>query len=105
MPSVRLTSRRIQLSTAVILMVFLVSGCINKKQETDEEPQVNVLIDSTYHAMNPMDLEFDSLELVMIDSGMADLMVAYREIRAYTLPNTTPPALQFNPLPYGFRIP
>ena len=105
MPSVRLTSRRIRLSTAVILMVFLVSGCINKKQETDEEPQVNVLIDSTYHAMNPMDLEFDSLELVMIDSGMADLMVAYREIRAYTLPNTTPPALQFNPLPYGFRIP
>jgi Asp-tRNA(Asn)/Glu-tRNA(Gln) amidotransferase A subunit family amidase len=52
-----------------------------------------------------MDLQFDSLELVMIDSGMADLIEAYRDIRDYGLPNSTPPALQFNPLPYGFRIP
>ena len=52
-----------------------------------------------------MDLEFDSMELAMIDSGMAELIDAYREIRAYALPNSTPPALQFNPLPYGFRIP
>ncbi|MEN8229615.1 MAG: amidase [Bacteroidota bacterium] len=105
MPSVRLTSSRIQLLTAVFFMVLLLHGCNKKKGETDEEPQVMVVIDSTYHAMNPMDLEFDSLELVMIDSGLADLMVAYQDIRAYALPNSTPPALQFNPLPYGFRIP
>jgi Asp-tRNA(Asn)/Glu-tRNA(Gln) amidotransferase A subunit family amidase len=64
-----------------------------------------VEIDSIYHAMNPMDLEFDSLELLMIDSGMLDLVDAYRAIRAYGLPNSTPPAIQFNPLPYGFQLP
>ncbi len=36
---------------------------------------------------------------------MADLIEAYREIRAYALPNSTPPAIQFIPLPYGFIIP
>ncbi|RLD87084.1 MAG: amidase [Bacteroidetes bacterium] len=55
--------------------------------------------------MNPMDLIFDSIEQTMIDSGMADLMDAYRAIRAYGLSNSTPPAIQFNPLPYGFQIP
>ena len=64
-----------------------------------------MVIDSTYYAMNPMDLHFDAAEQAMIDSGMADLMDAYREIREYGLPNSTPPALQFNPLPYGFQIP
>jgi len=55
--------------------------------------------------MNPMDIEFDSMELAMIDSGMADLIMDYREIREYHLANSTPPAIQFNPLPYGFSIP
>ena len=55
--------------------------------------------------MNPMDLEFDSKELAMIDSGLADLITDYRNIRDYHLDNSTPPAIQFNPLPYGFRIP
>ena len=54
-------------------MVILFSGCNNDKEETGEAPGVNVVIDSTFYAMNPMDLDFDSLELVMIDSGMADL--------------------------------
>jgi Asp-tRNA(Asn)/Glu-tRNA(Gln) amidotransferase A subunit family amidase len=64
-----------------------------------------VEIDSVYHAMNPMNLDFDAEELAMIDSGMADLIDSYQQIRAYSLPNTTPPALQFNPLPYGFELP
>ncbi len=59
---------------------------------------VKVVFDSTYYAMNPMDLEFDSLELVMIDSGMADLLDAYRQIRAYDLPNSTPPAITIQSL-------
>ncbi len=66
---------------------------------------MRVVIDSTYYAMNPMDLRFDSAEQAMIDSGMAELIDAYRAIRAYDLPNSTPPALQFNPLPNGFQLP
>ena len=105
MHSVELTSRRIQLLSGFIMIGLLVFGCNSTKEESGDEPQVRVVIDSIYYAMNPMDLEFDSLELVMIDSGMADLMAAYREIRAYSIPNTSPPAIQFNPLPYGFKIP
>jgi Asp-tRNA(Asn)/Glu-tRNA(Gln) amidotransferase A subunit family amidase len=62
-------------------------------------------MDSTYYAMNPMDLQFDSVEQVMIDSGLAELMDSYRQIRAFDLPNSTSPAIQFNPLPYGFKVP
>jgi Asp-tRNA(Asn)/Glu-tRNA(Gln) amidotransferase A subunit family amidase len=76
-----------------------------KEEQQEDETYVKVVIDSTYYAMNPMDLQFDSLELVMIDSGMAELISDYRSIRAYNLPNSTPPALQFNPLPYGFIVP
>ncbi len=90
---------------STLFMTILLFSCTARESAPDADPQVNVVIDSTYYAMNPMDLEFDSLEQVMIDSGMADLIDSYRAIRAYDLPNGTPPAVQFNPLPYGFRIP
>ncbi len=80
-------------------------ACKQTHSEEDESVHVSVQLDSTWHAMNPMDLEFDSKELAMIDSGLADLITDYRAIRAYHLENSTPPAIQFNPLPYGFRIP
>ena len=88
-----------------LLMVLYATSCNDKSSDTEEDSGVMVEMDSIYHAMNPMDLDFDSLELVMIDSGMAELMGAYRAIRAYGLPNSTPPAIQFNPLPYGFQLP
>lgn len=105
MRSLELTSREIQLVAGVISMLFIFVGCSNKSKESGEESQVKVVIDSTYYANNPMDLEFDAVEQMMIDSGMANLMGAYREIRNYNIPNSTPPAIQFNPLPYGFNIP
>ena len=89
----------------LLLLMGILCSCNNKEQVPEDDQYVHVEIDSTYFAMNPMDLEFDSMEQAMIDSGMADLLDAYRQIRAYDLPNSTPPAVQFNPLPYGFRIP
>ena len=88
----------------MVLMALTIS-CGNRENDSQLETNIHVEIDSTYHAMNPMDLQFDSIEQTMIDSGMADLMDAYRAIRAYGLPNSTPPAVQFNPLPYGFQLP
>ena len=82
----------------MVLMALAIS-CGNRENACQLETNIHVEIDSTYHAMNPMDLQFDSIEQTMIDSGMADLMDAYRAIRAYGLPNSTPPAIQFNPLP------
>ena len=105
MPSLRLTHREIQLSLLFFFVVLYTTSCQNSTKESAEDSGTMVEIDSTYHAMNPMDLQFDTTEQVMIDSGMAELLDAYREIRAYRLPNSTPPAIQFNPLPYGFQVP
>jgi len=105
MHSVRLIFRSISKLSLVFLLVFLTSSCGKRAANNGQDPGVRVVIDSSYVAMNPMDLHFDSAEQAMIDSGMADLIHAYREIRAYELPNSTPPALQFNPLPYGFQVP
>jgi Asp-tRNA(Asn)/Glu-tRNA(Gln) amidotransferase A subunit family amidase len=90
---------------SILFLLILSFSCRQAKSDEEEETQIKVEFDSTWYAMNPMDISFDSMELGMIDSGMADLVMDYRAIRAYKLPNSTPPAMQFNPLPYGFRIP
>ena len=105
MTSLCLTHRGIRMLFLSFFVVLFATSCKNSNSESRDDPVVMVEIDSTYHAMNPMDLQFDSIEQTMIDSGMAELMDAYRAIRAYELPNSTPPAIQFNPLPYGFQIP
>ena len=86
------------------LLIILIS-CNRNSEESSGNQEVHISIDSVYYASNPMDLDFDSLELAMIDSGMGDMIESYRQIRAYDLPNTTPPAIQLNPIPYGFEIP
>ena len=105
MTSLRLTHRGIRMFLLSFFVLLYSTSCQNNAKESGEDPEITVEIDSTYHAMNPMDLQFDSVEQTMIDSGMAELMDAYTAIRAYGLPNSTPPAIQFNPLPYGFQIP
>jgi Asp-tRNA(Asn)/Glu-tRNA(Gln) amidotransferase A subunit family amidase len=100
-----LTSSKIALLLSLLIPTLHFAGCKGDRSDEPDGPEVMVVIDSTYHAMNPMDLEFDSLEQVLIDSGLADLMDAYRAIRAYGLPNSIPPALDFNPLPVGFTPP
>ncbi len=97
--------RRAAVCTGAFLGALILFSCSKKEKEEAEGSHVKVVIDSTYYAMNPMDLRFDSLEQVMIDSGLAQLIDDYRMIRAYDLPCSTPPALQFNPLPSGFRVP
>jgi Asp-tRNA(Asn)/Glu-tRNA(Gln) amidotransferase A subunit family amidase len=105
MTNFQLIYRGIRFPLLFILVLFSCLSCQNSNKDSRESYETMVEIDSSYHAMNPMDLRFDSVEQVMIDSGMADLLDAYRAIRAYDLPNSTPPAIQFNPLPYGFKVP
>ncbi|MFO7933490.1 MAG: amidase family protein [Bacteroidales bacterium] len=104
-PGSSVLPRSIVLSVFMVLSMAMVLFSCDRKKEESAETNVQVEIDSTYYTLNPMDLEFDSLEMVMIDSGMADYIDAYRKIRAYDLPNTTPPAFEFNPIPRGFLIP
>ena len=95
------------LQYCVIFMLLLAPfrSCMKDREEGREVRSINVEIDSTYYAMNPMDLRFDSMEQAMIDSSLSEKIDAYRAIRAYPLPNSTPPAIQFNPLPLGFKVP
>ncbi len=90
---------------AIALLLLIVFACNNPAPDQKNPTMVDVIVDSAWYVMNPMDIGFDSMEQAMIDSGMADLLMDYRDIRAYELPNSTPPALQFNPIPYGFIIP
>jgi Asp-tRNA(Asn)/Glu-tRNA(Gln) amidotransferase A subunit family amidase len=87
------------------IFILIIASCRNKADQYGVYPDVVVEIDSTYYAMNPMDLQFDSMEQAMIDSSLSDKIDAYQAIRAYPLPNSTPPAIQFNPLPLGFEVP
>ena len=105
MQSVWLTFNKIALRIAIVNALVLAFACNREQKEKEPEGGGVVEVDSTYFAMNPMDLEFDSKEMVMIDSGMADYIDAYRAIRAYGLPNSTPPALEFDPLPHGYTPP
>ncbi len=99
------TLQRCAVAAGAALLILISPSCKQASTETENSTHINVQMDSSWHVMNPMDIEFDSMELAMIDSGMADLIMDYREIREYHLANSTPPAIQFNPLPYGFSIP
>ncbi len=99
------TFRRSASPVATALLLLIVFACNNPAPDQKNPTMVDVIIDSAWYVMNPMDIGFDSMEQAMIDSGLADLLMDYRDIRAYELPNSTPPALQFNPIPYGFSIP
>jgi Asp-tRNA(Asn)/Glu-tRNA(Gln) amidotransferase A subunit family amidase len=105
MRHVLLIDNKIALFLVVVAAVMLNGSCGRDQKDAPAESGVKVVLDSTYHAMNPMDLQFDSVEQVMIDSGLADLMDAYRAIRNYGLSNSTPPVLEFDPLPEGFYPP
>ena len=99
------TFRRSAIPVATALLLLFVFACNNPAPDQKNPTMVDVIVDSAWYIMNPMDIRFDSMEQAMIDSGLADMLMDYRDIRAYELPNSTPPALQFNPIPYGFSIP
>jgi len=86
-----------------VLLVLSISGCKGKK-DAEKEP-VKIEVDSAYFAMNPMDIRFDSLEMAMITEGLPGLIRSYQQIRAFGLSNNMPPAIQFNPILPGFKIP
>lgn len=87
-------------------VIFLISlSIIGCKSEEQSETDVSYKIDSTYYAMNPMDLDFDENEMVMIEEAMGEYMESYHSYREVALPNSVVPALHFNPLPLGFEVP
>ena len=77
------------------------SGCSQPKQESRTELRV----DSTYFAMNPMDIDFDTYEMEMINNALGEYIESYQQYREIHIPNSVMPALHFDPLPRGFVVP
>jgi Asp-tRNA(Asn)/Glu-tRNA(Gln) amidotransferase A subunit family amidase len=63
------------------------------------------MVDSTYFAMNPMDIDFDTSEMKMISKALGEYIESYREYRKIHIPNSVMPAVRFDPLPKGFKLP
>jgi Asp-tRNA(Asn)/Glu-tRNA(Gln) amidotransferase A subunit family amidase len=61
-------------------------------------------VDSTYFAMNPMDIDFDTSEMKMISKALGEYIESYREYRKIHIPNSVMPAVRFDPLPKGFKL-
>ena len=77
------------------------AGCTSEKTDSD----ITYEVDSTYFAMNPMDIDFDTYEMKMISNALGEYIESYREYRKIQLPNSVMPALRFDPLPKGFKVP
>ncbi len=91
------------LSLAIVTTysVLLFNGCTSEKADSD----LTYKVDSTYFAMNPMDIDFDTYEMEMISNALGEYIESYREYRKIQLPNSVMPALRFDPLPKGFEVP
>lgn len=84
-----------------LLMFLLMNSCGQPEQETS----TRLRVDSTYFAMNPMDIDFDTYEMEMISDAMGEYIESYRQYREVHIPNSVMPALHFDPLPRGFAVP
>ncbi|MDF1571868.1 MAG: amidase [Bacteroidales bacterium] len=69
------------------------------------DTEMEIRVDSTYFAMNPMDIVFDTSEMKMIGKALGEYIASYREYREIHIPNSIMPALRFDPLPQGFTVP
>jgi hypothetical protein len=58
----------------ILLTVLLIPACNN----STPEPTTDIRVNSLYFAMNPMDIEFDTIEMKMIEKALAEYIEAYR---------------------------
>lgn len=89
----------------LILLLALTSVLFTSCKSGDSGPDITYKVDSTYFAMNPMDIDFDSFEMEMIGRALGEYVESYRQYREIHIPNNVMPALRFDPLPKGFVVP
>ena len=82
---------------SIILFMAILTWSCNQKDGSDELTSQNIA-----NAEKLIGLEFTQPERDSLLDGLASALDDYAAIREYTLSNDIPPALLFNPLPYGF---
>jgi Asp-tRNA(Asn)/Glu-tRNA(Gln) amidotransferase A subunit family amidase len=89
------------LTGAAILFSTIFLGALVQESET---PANRITRADVRAAENLIGLEFSDAKRDSMLDDLNELRGQYEKIRDIALPNFIPPALQFNPLPVGFRI-
>lgn len=75
------------------------------ENQESEAPPPRINIEMIRSAEKLAGLEFTDKEREMMLKDLEELLEQYEKIRTVHLDNSVPPALYFNPLPAGFRLP
>ena len=87
---------KISMTSFLILMVLFMGSCDKKKKSEPSFKQ------DMAGAETLIGLEFTKVERDSMMDGLESARKDYAAIREYELTNDIPPALLFNPMPYGF---
>lgn len=92
--------------TNLLILCFLLFTCLSckKKEKPPEEEIPGLSTEAISSAENPMGLSFDEKEKELMADGLGSQLKMYEQMRTYSLDNSVPPAIQFNPIPAGFQF-
>lgn len=92
--------------TNLLILCFLLFTCLSckKKEKPPEEEIPGLSTEAISSAENPMGLSFDEKEKKLMADGLGSQLKMYEQMRTYSLDNSVPPAIQFNPIPAGFQF-
>lgn len=92
--------------TNLLILCFLLFTCLSckKKEKPPEEEIPGLSTEAISSAENPMGLFFDEKEKELLADGLGSQLKMYEQMRTYSLNNSVPPAIQFNPIPAGFQF-
>ncbi len=83
----------------ILIAIFFISCLVFSDQE------VTFTQKEIAGAEKIMGLNFTSEERDSLTKDLVEQLKDYEKIRTFDLPNSVPPALNFNPIPIGFKIP
>lgn len=92
--------------TNLLILCFLLFTCLSckKKEKPPEEEIPGLSTEAISSAENPVGLSFDEKEKELMADGLGSQLKMYEQMRTYSLDNSVPPAIQFNPIPAGFQF-
>jgi Asp-tRNA(Asn)/Glu-tRNA(Gln) amidotransferase A subunit family amidase len=87
-----------------IIALFLLGFGFYAGLSLQEQEPVPILAADIQAAANAIGLEFTQAEIDSMLEGVTRNRENYRRLREFDLPNSVPPALNFNPVPVGFEF-
>lgn len=85
-------------------LLLLLLGCLVIKSVSGQTNTNLVTRENVAQAERLIGLDFSEQETVLMLPGLKDQLKNYETMRQFPLSNGVPPAIQFNPLPIGFKF-